>query len=106
MYATKQGTLSYMRAGSTVVPADLTKELVKIGEVGLNGLQTMPNFNRGVNIVSNAINKPEIKLDIENFLRCDNVSQDTLPELKRFVNEQMNSLIRQLNYGLRKAGAH
>ena len=106
MYATKQGTLSYMRAGSTVVPADLTKELVKIGEVGLNGLQNMPNFNRGVNIVSNAINKPEIKLDIENFLRCDNVSNDSLPELKKFVNDQMNSLIRQLNYGLKKAGAH
>ena len=105
MYATPQGTLSFMRAGSTVIPADLTRELIDMAEFGVEGLTSMPKFDSGINLMSNAINKPEIKLDIENFLRCDNVSQDALPELKRFVNEQMNALVRQLNYGLKKSGA-
>ena len=106
MYATKDGTLSYMRAGSTVVPADLTKELISLGEVGLDGLMNMPKVDSGISLINNVVNKPELKIDVENFLRCDNVSQDTLPELKKFVNEQMNSLIKQLNYGLRKVGAN
>jgi hypothetical protein len=105
MYATKQGTLSYMRAGSTVVPADLTKELMAIGELGVDGIMSTPKINPGISMISNAVNKPEVRLDVENFLRCDNVTKDTLPELKKFVNEQMNSLVRQLNYGLKKSGA-
>lgn len=105
MYATPQGTLSFMRAGSTVVPADLTREIIDMAELGVDGLTNMPRFNSGISLMNNAINKPEIKLNIENFLRCDNVSQDTLPELKRFVSEQMNSLVKQLNYSLKKSGA-
>ena len=98
---TASGTLSYMRKGTSVVPADLTRELVDIANIGVEGL-TMPKFDSGVSMVTNAINKPEIKLDIQNFLRCDNVSQDSMPELKKFVNEQMNNLVKQLNYGIKK----
>ena len=58
MYATPEGRLSYMRAGSTVVPADLTKELMKIGELGISGLQNMGGAIQGINLMSNVINKP------------------------------------------------
>lgn len=101
MYATPEGRLSYMRAGSTVVPADLTKELMKIGELGISGLQNMGGAIQGINLMSNVINKPEIKLDIENFLHVDNVTQDSLGELKKFAKEQINVMFRQLNYGLK-----
>ena len=101
MYATPEGRLSYMRAGSTVIPADLTKELMKIGELGISGLQNMGGAIQGINLMSNVINKPEIKLDIENFLHVDNVTQDSLGELKKFAKEQINVMFRQLNYGLK-----
>jgi hypothetical protein len=93
-----------MRKGTSVVPAAITENLVEWGKLNPNALN-LHGSGVNVNMISNAVNKPEIKLDVENFLRCDNVSQDTLPELKRFVNEQMNSLMRQLNYGLKKSGA-
>lgn len=98
---TSSGTLSYMRKGTGVLTADLTRELMDIASIGVDGL-TMPKFDSGINIISSAVNKPEIKLDIQNFLRCDNVSQDSMPELKKFVNDQMNNLVKQLNYGLKK----
>ena len=63
---------------------------------------TSSGVGANINIINSAVNKPEIKLDIENFLRCDNVSQDALPELEKFVNEKMNNLVKQLNYGLKK----
>ena len=101
---TASGNLSYMRKGTSVVPAAITENLVEWGKLNPNALN-LHGSGVNVNMISNAVNKPEIKLDVENFLRCDNVSQDTLPELKKFVNEQMNSLMRQLNYGLKKSGA-
>jgi hypothetical protein len=101
--AGKNGQLQYLKKGSAVMPADISANLVEWGKLNpdMMNIGGTPNLN----MINNAINKPELKLDIENFLRCDNVSQDSLPELKKFVNEQMNSLIKQLNYGLKKSGA-
>lgn len=100
---TKQGNLSYMRKGTSVVPAAITEELLKLADVGVDGL-TMPKFDSGINlnIVNNAINKPELNIDIENFLRCDNVNHDTMPELEKFVDKKMNDFMKQLNYAIRK----
>lgn len=98
---TSQGNLSYMRKGTSVVPADITKNLVEWGQLDPNMI-TSSGVGANINIINSAVNKPEIKLDIENFLRCDNVSQDALPELEKFVNEKMNNLVKQLNYGLKK----
>ena len=90
-----------MRKGTSVVPADITKNLVEWGQLDPN-MVTSSGVGANINIINSAVNKPEIKLDIENFLRCDNVSQDALPELEKFVNEKMNNLVKQLNYGLKK----
>ena len=100
---TKQGNLSYMRKGTSVVPAAITEELLKLADIGVDGL-TMPKFDSGINlnIVNNAINKPELNIDIENFLRCDNVNHDTMPELEKFVDKKMNDFMKQLNYAIRK----
>ena len=104
MYATPEGTLSYMRAGSTVLPADITANLVEWGKLNPN-MMNMPNATPNISMISNSINKPEFNLNVDNFLRCDNVSQDSLPELKQFVKTEMNNLIRQMNYSLKKSGA-
>ncbi len=101
---TAQGNLSYMRRGTGVVPADLTANLMEWGQFTPDSMSLGGSVN--INMINNAVNKPEFNLNVDNFLRCDNVSQDSLPELKRFVNEQMNTLMRQLNYGLKKIGAH
>ncbi len=98
---TAQGNLSYMRKGTSIVPADITNNLVEWGQLDPNAI-TSSGVGANINIINSAVNKPEIKLDIENFLRCDNVSQDALPELEKFVNEKMNNLVKQLNYGLKK----
>ena len=104
MYATPQGTLSYMRAGSTVVPADITKNLIEWGKLTPN-MDSMANAVQGVNLMTNVVNKPEISLEIENLLRCDNVSQDSLPEVKKFVAEELDKFARNLNYNLKRVGS-
>jgi peptidoglycan hydrolase-like protein with peptidoglycan-binding domain len=98
------GNLSYMRKGTAVMPADISANLVEWGKINPD-MTALANGVQGVNLMSNYVSKPEIKLNIDNFLRCDNVTQDSLPELKKFVNEQMNSLVKQLNYGLKRSGA-
>ena len=96
----KDGNLSYMRKGTAVIPADISENLMKLG---MNpDFADMEGAVKNINLMTNYVNKPEIKLDIENFLHVDNVSQDTMPELKKFVKEQVNTMVRQLNYGLKR----
>ena len=101
MYATKQGTLSYMRAGSTVIPADLTKELMAIGDVGLEGL-TMPKFDSGINLMSNYVSKPELNLSFDALVKAENITEDTLPAVKKLVTQELDNFAKQLNYSLKK----
>lgn len=102
MYATPEGTLSYMRVGSTVTPATLTKEIMDIANVGLDGLMNANKFGANVNIISNAINKPELNLSFDSLVHVDNCSQDTLKDLEKMVDTKFNQWTRQLNYAIKR----
>lgn len=98
------GTLQFLRRGSTVIPAQFTEELVKIGEVGLDGLMNMPKFDSGVNMVSNAINKPELNLTFDNLIRIDSCTEETIPQVKKIVSQELDKFTKQLNYSLKRVG--
>ena len=97
MYATPDGTLSYMRAGSTVIPADITENLVKWGQTSPD----MASVTRGVGFMSNYISKPELNLSFDALVKADKITEDTLPEVKRFVKQEIDSLVKQLNYAIK-----
>lgn len=102
MYATPEGRLSYMRVGSTVVPHDLTKELINIGEVGLDGLRSMPQFNSGVNVNSNYISKPEFNLSFDSLVHVDHCDEGTLKDLEKMVDTKINQFSKQMNYAIKR----
>ncbi len=97
------GRLEYLTKGSGVIPADMTKNLMEWSQFTPDAMNLGSGVN--VNMINNAVNKPEFNLNVDNFLRCDNVSQDSLPELKQFVKTEMNNLIKQMNYSLKGKGA-
>lgn len=101
MYATPEGKLSFMRVGSTVVPADLTKELMDIADIGVDNL-TMPKLNSDINLMSNYISKPELNISFDSMVHVDNCSQDTLKDLEKMVDSKINTFSRQLNYSLKR----
>lgn len=103
MYATPEGTLSYARVGTTVIPADITQNLVEWGKLNPN-MMNMPNATPNINMINNAVNKPEFNFNVDKFLHCDNVTQDSLPELKQFVKTEMNNLVKSMNYAIKGKG--
>lgn len=103
MYATKDGTLSFMRAGSTVIPAELTKELMDIGTVGLNGLMK-PKFNSGLNVINNAINKPEYNFSFDALVKAEKVTEETMPALQKMVTQELDKFAKKLQYSIKGVG--
>ena len=105
MYATPEGTLSFMRAGSSVIPADLTANLVEWGKINPDMLNI--NGTPNINMISNAVNKPELNLSFDALVKAEHITEETLPAVKKLVTEELEKFTRKLNYSLRsKAGAY
>ena len=99
--AGKNGQLQYLKKGSAVMPADISANLVEWGKLNPNMLG-ITNMTDGISLMSNYINKPEIKVDVENFLKVGTVSRDTLPELEKLMDKKIDTFAKQLNASIRK----
>ena len=102
MYATPEGNLSFMAVGSTVIPADITKDLIEIADLGVEGLVNTPKFNSGINVISNAVNKPELNLNFDSLVHVDHCDEGTLKNLEKMVDNKINDFSKQLNYSIKK----
>ena len=99
--AGKNGQLQYLKKGSAVMPADISANLVEWGKLNPK-MMGMPNVTDGVNLMSSYISKPELKIDMENFLKVDRVDRDTLPELEKLMDKKIDTFAKQLNASIRK----
>jgi hypothetical protein len=103
MYATPEGTLSFMRAGSTVVPADITANLVGWGKLNPDMLNV--NGTPNINMISNAVNKPELNITFDALVKAENITEEALPAVKKLVTQELNRFTKELNYALKGKGA-
>jgi hypothetical protein len=97
----KSGNLSFMRKGTGVVPADLTKRLMEIAQMPVNEL--------GNNIVKAVVPNIEttnqaVQVNFEALVKADNITNDVLPEVEKLVEKQLNTFTKNLNYSLKKVG--
>ena len=95
------GHLEYLTKGSSVIPHDATTELMKLADIGVDGLM-MPKFDSGINMMPNYITKPEFNIDIEEFVHVDKVDQDTLPKLEAMMDRKINDFGKALNYSIKR----
>lgn len=103
MYATPDGKLSYMRAGSTVIPADITSNLVEWGKLNPDMMKIGGGAN--INMISNAVNKPELNFEFDSLVHVDHCDEGTLKDLEKMVDNKINQFTKRLNYSLKGIGA-
>lgn len=96
----KNGNLQYMRKGTAVMPADISENLMEWGKINPD-MSNIAKGVHGVNLMSNYVSKPEINLTFDALVKADNITEDTLPEVKKFVQQEINSLVKQMNYALK-----
>ena len=98
--AGKNGQLQYLKKGSAVMPADISANLVEWGKINPN----MMNIGGGANLnmINNAVNKPEFKFEIAELLHVDRVDQDTLPALEKMMDKKIDTFAKQLNASIRQ----
>lgn len=100
----ENGNLSFMRKGTSVVPADITANLVEWGKLNPDMLN-IANPTAGINMISNAVNKPELNITFDSLIKAENITEETLPAVKKLVTQELNRFTKELNYALKGKGA-
>jgi hypothetical protein len=96
------GNLSFMRKGTSVVPADITANLVEWGKLNPDMLKIGGGAN--INMISNAVTKPELNFEFDSLVHVDNCSQETLKDLEKMVDNKINQFSKQMNYAIKRIG--
>jgi hypothetical protein len=65
-------------------------------------MMNIGDMSGGIQLMSNYVNKPEITIDVENFLKVDRVDQDSLPQLEKLMDKKIDTFAKQLNASIRK----
>ena len=96
----KDGNLSFMRKGTGVVPADLTANLMEWGQFTPDSLKLGSGVN--VNMINNAVIKPQYDFSFDSLVHVDNCSQETLKDLEKMVDSKIDKFSKDLNYSIKR----
>lgn len=98
---THNGRITYLEKGSGVIPADLTSNLMKWGKLNPQDIldRNRPAITPSKSIVNNEIN---INMNIAEVVHIDEVTNDTIPDLTKAVQKQMDSYMAKLNNSLKR----
>ena len=100
MHADSNGRLAFLSKGSSVIPSDITNNLMKLGKLDPQDIldRSRPIVS-APHIVNNEIN---IDASIAELIHIDTITNDTMPNLEKMVERQMDKYVKNLNGQIRK----
>ena len=94
------GRITYAEKGTGIIPADITSNLMSWGELNP---QEMLERNRPTITTSHiANNEINISMDIAEVVHIDKVTNDTIPNLTKAIEKQMDAYVVKLNNSLKR----
>lgn len=100
MHAGPNGRLQYLTKGTSVIPSDISDNLMEWGTLDP---QNMLDQNRPVISSPHTTNNNiELNMNIDSVVRVDTVTQDTIPDLTKTINKELDKYMKGLNSQIRK----
>lgn len=100
MHAGPDGRVQYLSKGTSVIPHDITENLMELGQLDPSEVL---NRNRAT-ITTPHVQNVEINIDnsIGELIHIDKCDQSILPDVKKIVNEAVEQHVRNLNNALKR----
>lgn len=95
------GKLSYLTKGTSVLPSDISANLMELGQLDPSDIlqRSKPTATVPSSIVNNNM---ELNLNVGEVVHIDKVDNNTLPDLTKAVEKQMDSYMAKVNGALRR----
>ena len=62
----------------------------------------MNKFGANVNMISNAVTKPNYEFNFDSLVHVDHCDQGTLKDLEKMADNKIDNFSRALNYSIKK----
>lgn len=99
LHAGENGKLAYLTKGSSVIPADLTNKLM---DLVIDPTQTLEQSKPIINAPQITNNEINMTMKIDKVVNIEHVDNETLPDLTKTIEKQMDNYVKRLNSQLRK----
>jgi hypothetical protein len=98
--AGENGKLTYLTKGSAVIPNDISKNLMALGQLDPSEVlaRNTPSVGVSPSVVNNTT---EINLNVAEIVHVEKVTQDTIPDLTKAINKQLDSYMQKLNNAIK-----
>ena len=100
MHADGNGRLSFLTKGTSVIPADITKNLMQLGQ--LNPQDILDRSRPSISAPHITNNNIELSLNVGEVVHIDTVTNETIPNLTKAIEKQMDKYMKQVNSNIRK----
>ena len=94
-----KGNLQYMRKGTSVIPADITEKLMNLALDPTSMLESNKPVISAPHVINNNV---EINMSIAEVVHIDEVTSDTIPDLTKAIDKQMEKYMAKVNGSLKK----
>lgn len=100
LHAGKDGKLQFLSKGSSVVPADITDNLMKLGSLDPTDVLERNKPKIGAPYIINS--NMEINLNIAEVVHIDSADNRSIPDITKAVQDQMDTYMKRINQGLKR----
>lgn len=100
LHADGNGKLAFLSKGTSVIPADITENLMKLGSIDPTEMLKRNTPSIGAPYITN--NNMELNLEFGSLVHVDNCNQDAIPELQKMVRSEFDNMMKQVNNGLKR----
>ena len=100
LHAGKDGKLQFLSKGSSVVPSDITDNLMKIGSLDPTDVLDRNRPKIGAPYIVN--NSMEINMNIAEVVHIDNADNRSIPDITKAVQSQMDAYMKNINNSLKR----
>lgn len=100
LHADGNGKLAFLSKGTSVIPADITENLMKLGSIDPTEMLKRNTPSIGAPHIAN--NNMELNLEFGSLVHVDNCNQDAIPELQKMVRSEFDNMMKQVNGGLKR----
>lgn len=101
MHAGPNGRLQYLTKGTSVIPSNISENLMELGQLDPSMIldQNRPSIGVSPEVHNTEVN---ITMDIAEVVHIDKVDNDTIPDLTKAIDKQLDKYMKNLNNQIRR----
>jgi hypothetical protein len=96
----QNGRLAYLTKGSSVIPHDISENLMELGKVDP---KTWLDNNRPTSVPASFVTQNnKIDMQFGSMINIEHADKDSIPEIKAAVQKQLDSYMKNINNGIKR----